>query len=173
MECQTFTVKNNWHSQNFNFLRKKIWRNVLALKGKNVQGIFREMFILALSSSAVFHLQTVSQISINMFCSGDKRLLSDFLQKWSWFHEHNDCFQIFSFKTKLLLCLFFFLLFSLLNLDFIFNVVCNFLRTLMYFSENYNLNDSAISLPVFPSRTNLKLHNISITPKMVKKFIMG
>ena len=27
------------------------------------------------------------------------------------------------------------------------------------------------SLPVFPSRTNLKLHNISITPKMVKKVI--
>ena len=29
----------------------------------------------------------------------------------------------------------------------------------------------AISLPVFPSRTNLKLHNISGTPKMVKKVI--
>ena len=28
-----------------------------------------------------------------------------------------------------------------------------------------------ISLPVPPSRTNLKLHNISITPKMVKKVI--
>ena len=28
-----------------------------------------------------------------------------------------------------------------------------------------------ISLPVFPSRTNLKLHNFSITPKMVKKVI--
>ena len=28
-----------------------------------------------------------------------------------------------------------------------------------------------ISLPVFPSRTNLKLHDISITPKMVKKVI--
>ena len=26
-------------------------------------------------------------------------------------------------------------------------------------------------LPVFPSRTNLKLHNISVTPKMVKKVI--
>ena len=32
-------------------------------------------------------------------------------------------------------------------------------------------DDSGISLPVFPSRTNLKLHNISITPKMVKKVI--
>ena len=30
-----------------------------------------------------------------------------------------------------------------------------------------------ISLPVFPSRTNLKLHNISATPKMVKKVIMN
>ena len=30
---------------------------------------------------------------------------------------------------------------------------------------------TGISLPVFPSRTNLKQHNISITPKMVKKVI--
>ena len=40
-------------------------------------------------------------------------------------------------------------------------------------SENSNLDDSGISLPVFPSRTNLKLHNISVTPKMVKKVIMN
>ena len=32
-------------------------------------------------------------------------------------------------------------------------------------------DDSGISLPVFPSRTNQKLHNISVTPKMVKKVI--
>ena len=38
-------------------------------------------------------------------------------------------------------------------------------------SKNSNLDDSSISLPVFPSRSNLKLHNISITPKMVKKVI--
>ena len=37
------------------------------------------------------------------------------------------------------------------------------------FSKNSNLDDSGISLPVFPSRTNLKLHNISATPKMVKQ----
>ena len=36
------------------------------------------------------------------------------------------------------------------------------------FSKNSNLDDSGISLPVFPSRTNLKLHNISLTPKIVK-----
>ena len=39
------------------------------------------------------------------------------------------------------------------------------------FSKNSNLDDSGISLPVFPSRTNLKLRNISITPKMVKNVI--
>ena len=39
------------------------------------------------------------------------------------------------------------------------------------FSKNSNLDDSSISLPVFPSRPNLKLHNISVTPKMVKKVI--
>ena len=39
------------------------------------------------------------------------------------------------------------------------------------FSKNSNLDDSGISLPVFPSRTNLKLHNIFVTPKMVKKVI--
>ena len=39
------------------------------------------------------------------------------------------------------------------------------------FSKNSNLDDSGISLPVFPSRTNLKLHKIFVTPKMVKKII--
>ena len=39
------------------------------------------------------------------------------------------------------------------------------------FSKNSNLDDSGISLPVFLSSTNLKLHNYSITPKIVKKFI--
>ena len=31
------------------------------------------------------------------------------------------------------------------------------------FAENSNLDDSSVSLPVFPSRTHLKLHNISVT----------
>ena len=39
------------------------------------------------------------------------------------------------------------------------------------FSKNSNFDDSGISLPVFPSRTYLKLHNISMTPKMVRKVI--
>ena len=41
------------------------------------------------------------------------------------------------------------------------------------FSKNSNLDGSGISLPVFPFRTNLKLHNISVTPKIVKKVLMN
>ena len=41
------------------------------------------------------------------------------------------------------------------------------------FSTNSSLDDSGISLPVSPSRTNLKLRNISVTPKMVKNVIMN
>ena len=36
------------------------------------------------------------------------------------------------------------------------------------FSKNSDLDDSVISLPFLPSRTNLKLHNISVAPKMIK-----
>ena len=36
-------------------------------------------------------------------------------------------------------------------------------------SKNSNPDDLDISLPDFPCRTNLKLHDISITPKMVQK----
>ena len=39
------------------------------------------------------------------------------------------------------------------------------------FSKNSNLDDSSISLTVFSSITNLKLHNISVTPTMVTKVI--
>ena len=35
------------------------------------------------------------------------------------------------------------------------------------FSNNTNRDDPGISLPVFPSRTNLKMQNIFVTPKMV------
>ena len=39
------------------------------------------------------------------------------------------------------------------------------------FPKISNLDDSGIYLPVYPSRTNLKLHNIYVNPKMVKKVI--
>ena len=45
------------------------------------------------------------------------------------------------------------------------------------FAENLSMNsyldDSVISLPVFPSITKLKRHNISVTPKMVRKVVMN
>ena len=41
------------------------------------------------------------------------------------------------------------------------------------FSKNTNFDDSGTSLPGFPSRTNLKLHNISVTCKMVTKVKMN
>ena len=56
---------------NFNFLGKKILRNALALKSKKVQGIFGKMFILALSSSAVFRLQNRVSDFLDLFCLGD------------------------------------------------------------------------------------------------------
>ena len=45
---------------------------------------------------------------------------------------------------------------------------CCLLHLIKQNSKNSNLDDSSISLPVFPSRTNRKLH-ISITPNIVKK----
>ena len=39
------------------------------------------------------------------------------------------------------------------------------------FSKNSNLDDLGISFTCFTSRSNLKLHNISVTQKMVKKAI--
>ena len=37
------------------------------------------------------------------------------------------------------------------------------------FSVNSNLDNLGASLPVLSFRTNLELHNICVTPKMVKK----
>ena len=39
------------------------------------------------------------------------------------------------------------------------------------FSRNSNRDGSGISLPVFSTRTKLNLHNIPITPKLVRKVI--
>ena len=40
-------------------------------------------------------------------------------------------------------------------------------------SKNSNRNDSVISLPFSPSRTNMKLHNISVPPRMVENVIVN
>ena len=49
----------------------------------------------------------------------------------------------------------------------------------IYFFEHYPplgtsdhvVDDSGISLPILTSKTNLKLHNTSLTPKLVEKVI--
>ena len=41
------------------------------------------------------------------------------------------------------------------------------------FSKNFDLDGSAVTLPVLPSRTNLKKHNTSLTPKMFRKVILS
>ena len=41
------------------------------------------------------------------------------------------------------------------------------------FAKNSNLDYLGISLPSFPSGTNLKLHNFFVTPKMVEKIILN
>ena len=37
------------------------------------------------------------------------------------------------------------------------------------FSKSSSLDDSGIFLPAFPSKTNMKMHNIHVTPNLVKK----
>ena len=56
-------------------------KNALALKSKKVQIIFGKTLILALLSSAVLHLQNCVSDFFKLLCSGDKRLLSEFLRK--------------------------------------------------------------------------------------------
>ena len=68
-------LKNCWKSK---FLGKKILRNALALKSKEVQGILGKTIILALLSQSVFRLQSCVS---KLFCSEDRRLLSEFLRK--------------------------------------------------------------------------------------------
>ena len=45
------------------------------------------------------------------------------------------------------------------------------LEVLSSTSDKAKFNDPGITLPVFPSRTNLKLHNIPVNPKLIKKVI--
>ena len=56
------------------FLGKKILRNVLALKSKKVQDIFRKTLFWHYYLQLSFVCKTVSQISFKLFCSVDKRL---------------------------------------------------------------------------------------------------
>ena len=67
--------------QKIKFLGKKIWRNALALKSKTVQGIFGKRLFWHYFLQLSFFYKSVSQNFLNLFCSGDKRILSQFLGK--------------------------------------------------------------------------------------------
>ena len=85
-----------------NFFGKKIWRNALALKSKKVY-LGKQLFWY-------YHLQlffvykTMSHISFNLFCLGDRRLLLEFLSKWGWFYRHNERLKINVQKTETRFC---------------------------------------------------------------------
>ena len=101
-KCPTFITEKNWHSQNFDFFGKKIWRNALALKGKKVQGILGKRLFWHYCLQLSFVYKTLSQIFLNLFCSGEKMLLSEFLRKWGCFHGHNGRFpKYLGWKLKL------------------------------------------------------------------------
>ena len=55
------------------------------------------------------------------------------------------------------------------KLPIVFSTKLNLLYLLCSMTWKSCLHNSGISSPVFPSRTNLKLHNISVTPKMVRR----
>ena len=76
-------------------------------------------------------------------------------------------------KSPLLLRNLAFVSFGKLLIVFLTKLICYTYSIHENFSKNSNLNDLGISLPVFPFRNNLKLHNIFVTPKMVKKVIMN
>ena len=63
-----------------NFSGRK-FEEILSFKSKKVHGAFVHTFILILLSSAVFRLQKCVSDFFNLFCSEDKKLLSEFLRK--------------------------------------------------------------------------------------------
>ena len=84
------------------FFGKKIWRNALAFKSKKVQDNSGKRLFWHYYLQLSFVYKIMFQISFNLFCSGDKRLLSEFLRKWGWFQEHNEHFPKFiGYKEKL------------------------------------------------------------------------
>ena len=88
------TIKENWCSQIFDFLWKKIWGNALEeqfLKNKKVYIRYIRGSNFGIIVFSCLLSLNLSQIFLNMFYSGDKRLLSEFLRKWGWFHGHSEC----------------------------------------------------------------------------------
>ena len=79
----------NWEKLTFSKLLNSFEK---VLNSKKIQGIFAETFIFSLLFSTSFVYKIASQISFNLFYSGDKRLFSEFLRKWGWFQGHSKLF---------------------------------------------------------------------------------
>ena len=106
---------------------------------------WEDMFILS-SSAATCEFCKWVQVGIGVYISHRKYQVKSHSSSWFSAFNSPEVFSSVSDKAKL------------------------FAEN---FSKNSNLDDSGISLPVFPFKTNLKVHNISVTPKMVKKVIMN
>ena len=88
-----------WEKLTFSKLLRKI--NFLEKKFEEMHYIWRAKRYKVYSTKRLFwyyYLQlsfvykTASQISFTLFCSGDKRLWSEFLRKWGLFQRHNERF---------------------------------------------------------------------------------
>ena len=75
-----------------NFLGKKIEEIHYLWSAKTYKVYSRKRSFRYYCLQLSFVYKTVSQISFNLFCSGDKRLLSEFFRKWGWFQGHNERF---------------------------------------------------------------------------------
>ena len=86
-KCVTFTIKKS-----FDFLRKKTRRNTPHLNSQRYKVYSGNRLFWHYHFWLPFVYKSVSQSSFNLSYSGDKRLLSEVLRKWSWFHGHNEHF---------------------------------------------------------------------------------
>ena len=74
------------------FFGNNIWRYVLVRRGKRYKLYSGKRLCWHCCLKLSFVYKTVSHISFNLFCAGDKRLLSEFLRKWGQFQRHNGTF---------------------------------------------------------------------------------
>ena len=113
-------------------------------------------FILILLSSAVFRLQKCVSDFFNLFCSEDKKLLSEFLRKWGWFRRHNErfpkyfCLKIKISKTETRIC-------RWKSTDDNHNILCHWKRKDLktHFYTNSELSENRTEKKIIPSKSTI------------------
>ena len=68
------------------------WRNALALKSARYKIYLGKRLFRYCCLQQSFLCKTVSRISFNSYRSGDKRLLSDLIREWGYFHGQDKSF---------------------------------------------------------------------------------